>query len=66
MMRDMSLYTKVAAYMKQKISDAYVVGGIGEKKSNGGSQYYQQDRVYSGGVLQCAILTHYLLVHTAI
>ena len=23
-----------------------LVGGIGEKKSNGGTQYYQQDRVY--------------------
>ena len=27
--------------------NAVLVGGIGEKKSNGGSQYYQQDRVYS-------------------
>ena len=25
-----------------------VVGGIGEKKSNGGTQFYQQDRVYDG------------------
>lgn len=24
-----------------------VIGGIGEKKSNGGSQYFQQDRVYT-------------------
>lgn len=23
-----------------------VVGGIGEKKSNGGTQYYEQDRIY--------------------
>ena len=29
---------------------AKCVGGIGEKKSNGGSQYYQQDRVYSGDI----------------
>lgn len=29
---------------------AECVGGIGEKKSNGGSQYYQQDRVYYGDV----------------
>ena len=29
-----------------------VVGGIGEKKSNGGRQWYQQDRVYDDG---CAI-----------
>lgn len=25
-----------------------LVGGIGEKKSNGGTQFYQQDRVYDG------------------
>ena len=24
-----------------------LVGGLGKKKSNGGSQYYQQDRIYS-------------------
>ena len=29
-----------------------VVGGIGEKKSNGGRQWYQQDRIYDDG---CAI-----------
>ena len=29
-------------------------GGIGEKKSNGGTQYYLQDRIYdSKGVAQC-------------
>ena len=27
----------------------HVVGGFGEKKSNGGTQWYQQDRVYGGG-----------------
>lgn len=26
------------------------VGGIGEKKSNGGTQYFQQDRVYNGDI----------------
>lgn len=25
-----------------------LIGGIGEKKSNGGTQYYQQDRIYDG------------------
>lgn len=31
-----------------------VIGGIGEKKSNGGTQWYQQDRVYSGdGIDMC-------------
>ena len=27
-----------------------VVGGVGEKKSNGGTQYYQQDRIYDDNV----------------
>lgn len=33
----------------------YVIGGLGEKKSNGGTQYFQQDRVYDGryGVALC-------------
>lgn len=31
-----------------------VVGGVGEKKSNGGTQYFQQDRVYdSNYVAMC-------------
>ena len=31
-----------------------LVGGIGEKKSNGGTQYYQQDRIYDGnGIAMC-------------
>ncbi len=27
----------------------HVIGGFGEKKSNGGTQWYQQDRVYGDG-----------------
>ena len=27
-----------------------VLGGIGEKKSNGGTQWYQQDRIYADGI----------------
>lgn len=31
-----------------------LIGGIGDKKSNGGTQYYQQDRIYSSeGVAMC-------------
>lgn len=31
-----------------------LVGGIGEKKSNGGRQYYQQDRIYdSRAIAMC-------------
>lgn len=29
---------------------AVCIGGIGEKKSNGGQQYYQQNRVYQGDI----------------
>lgn len=32
--------------MKKPIKLPFVVGGVNEKKSNGGTQYYQQDRVY--------------------
>ena len=36
------------------IERAIVLGGIGEKKSNGGTQYYQQDRIYSSdGLAMC-------------
>ena len=36
------------------IERAVVLGGLGEKKSNGGTQYYQQDRVYSSdGLAMC-------------
>ena len=30
--------------------DCKVIGGLGEKKSNGGTQYFQQDRVYHGDI----------------
>lgn len=32
------------------VKEPCVVGGIGEKKSNGGSQWYQQDRVYDNNM----------------
>ena len=35
-----------------RIIEPIVIGGIGEKKSNGGTQWYQQDRIYDG---DCAI-----------
>ncbi len=31
------------------LKECKVIGGIGEKKSNGGTQYFQQDRIYSMG-----------------
>lgn len=33
-----------------KVAIAKCIGGIGEMKSNGGKQYYQQDRVYQGDI----------------
>lgn len=36
--------------MIRKIRETKVIGGIGEKKSNGGSQYFLQDRIYEGDV----------------
>ena len=39
---------------KQKKNKQYAIatciGGFGEKKSNGGTQWYQQDRVYMGDI----------------
>ena len=32
------------------LKEPKVIGGIGDKKSNGGTQWYQQDRVYEGDV----------------
>lgn len=35
---------------KDRYTIATCIGGFGEKKSNGGTQYYQQDRVYMGDI----------------
>ena len=35
--------------------DVELVGGIGEKKSNGGTQYYEQDRIYNAEKIATAI-----------
>lgn len=37
-----------------------LVGGLGEKVSNGGTQYYNQDRVYSSESVSVAISTSFL------
>lgn len=39
--------------MAQTVQLAKVVGGIGEKKSNGGTQWYQQNRIYYGDIALC-------------
>lgn len=36
---------------------AVLAGGIGEKKSNGGTQYYQQDRVYDSNNVAISVTT---------
>lgn len=41
--------------MKRKVS---VWGGFGEKKSNGGTQWYIQDRVYDSDGLSPALTTY--------
>lgn len=32
------------------VKECKVIGGLGEKKSNNGTQYFQQDRVYFGDI----------------
>lgn len=36
-----------------------VVGGIGEKKSNKGTQWYNQDRIYDGRLVSVAITSSF-------
>ena len=48
-----SIHTCGGGQQEPKVAEptmAKCVGGIGEKKSNGGQQYYQQDRVYQGDI----------------
>ena len=44
-----SLNTAQGGGREPHIVESVCVGGIGEKKSNGGTQYFQQHRVYSMG-----------------
>lgn len=37
---------------------AQLLGGFGDKKSNGGKQYYQQNRVYDGTKVACALCSN--------
>lgn len=45
-----SLHTCGGGYQEPKVFEPIVIGGIGEKKSNGGRQWYQQDRVYADNI----------------
>jgi DNA (cytosine-5)-methyltransferase 1 len=49
--RDERVYEDVSPTLRAdrnglKVVEPRVIGGIGEKKSNGGTQWYQQDRIY--------------------
>lgn len=41
---------KGGGQQEPKVIEPRVIGGIGEKKSNGGTQWYQQDRIYDNEV----------------
>lgn len=43
-------HTPIIGIVEPQLKMAEVIGGIGEKKSNGGTQYYQQDRIYQGDI----------------
>lgn len=43
-----TIHTCGGGNLEPKIAEC--IGGIGEKNSNGGTQYYQQDRIYSGDI----------------
>ena len=44
------LHTCGGGNLEPKVFEPKVVGGVGEKKSNGGRQWYQQDRIYDNQV----------------
>lgn len=45
-----SLHTCCGGNREPKIFEPMVIGGVGEKKSNGGTQWYQQNRIYNDNV----------------
>ena len=45
-----SLHTCGGGNQEPKVFEPCVIGGLGEKKSNDGRQWYQQDRIYDDGV----------------
>ena len=46
-----TIHTCGGGNLEPKVIEPRVIGGIGEKKSNGGTQWYQQDRIYDN---ECA------------
>jgi DNA (cytosine-5)-methyltransferase 1 len=47
-----TIHTSGGGQQEPKIIEPRVIGGVGEKKSNGGTQWYQQDRIYDN---ECAM-----------
>lgn len=47
-----TIHTSGGGQQEPKVIEPRVIGGIGEKKSNGGTQWYQQDRIYDN---ECAM-----------
>lgn len=45
-----TIHTCGGGNLEPKVVEPRVIGGIGEKKSNGGKQWYQQDRIYDNEV----------------
>ena len=45
-----TMHTCGGGNLEPKVVEPKVIGGIGEKKSNGGTQWYQQDRVYDNNI----------------
>lgn len=53
------LNTKGGGNLEPHIVEPKVIGGIGEKKSNGGQQWYQQDRIYDGEKVAISVTTNF-------
>jgi hypothetical protein len=45
-----TIHTSGGGQQEPKVLEPKVIGGIGEKKSNGGTQWYQQDRIYDNEI----------------
>lgn len=45
-----TIHTCGGGNLEPKVVEPKVIGGIGEKKSNGGTQWYQQDRIYDNEI----------------
>ena len=51
------IHTMGGGNLEPHIIEPKVIGSIGEKKSNGGQQWYQQDRIYDGDEIAISVTT---------